>query len=113
MWRRVAAATLAAALVACSGGRPGLGAAPATPSAPRVIRGVVVAIDARGFDDVRSFDLRSEGVVYAIEVDAEIEYSFPLSHLHAHLRGGEPVVVEVEERADHLVAVSIEDAGAR
>ncbi|MFN2526774.1 MAG: hypothetical protein ABR505_11025 [Actinomycetota bacterium] len=82
---------------------------PPPAAAPDELTGVIVEIDARGLDDVRSFTLRSEGETYEILIDDEIDYGFPLSHLNAHRAGADPVLVDLEERDGGLYALSIED----
>ncbi len=93
---------LALSLVGCDGAEPS--------SAPDQVTGVIVEIESVSLEDVESFTLRSEGDVYEILIDPEIEYGFPLSHLNVHRTSAEPVVVELDERDGELYALSIEDA---
>lgn len=74
------------------------------------VTGVVVAIDGEGFDEVESFTLRAAGADHEIWIEPGRDYAFPLNHLHAHLRGSEPVKVRYEEEDGRLVALTIEDA---
>jgi hypothetical protein len=77
---------------------------------PDHVTGVVIEIDAEGFDDVNGFVLKDGDDRYEIFVSERIDYGFPLSHLNAHRAGGEPVRVELDRRDGRLVALSIEDA---
>ena len=78
--------------------------------APSSVEGVIIDIESEGFDDVRSFTLKAGDRTYEIRIDPEVTYGFALSHLNAHRVGGDPVVVELEEREGDLFATSIEDA---
>jgi hypothetical protein len=78
--------------------------------APGAVTGVVVQVDARGLGDVRSFVVKDGSTTYAITVDPDITYDFPLDHLSEHKTSGAPVRVELRERNGELVATSIRDA---
>jgi hypothetical protein len=77
---------------------------------PTEITGVVVEVDSRSLADVRSFEVSSGGDVYLVFIDPAARYSFPPSHLRAHLASAEPVRVGLERRDGRLYATSIEDA---
>ena len=77
---------------------------------PSEITGVIVDIEAERLGDVTSFDLKDGDTIYELFVDTEIEYGFPLGHLHEHLQTAEPVHCEIEERNGRLYAQTIEDA---
>jgi hypothetical protein len=79
-------------------------------AAPDAVTGVVVEIEAQGLDDVRSFTVKDGDELYDISIDPDIDYGFNLGHLNEHRATAEPVRVELEERGDQLVALSIEDA---
>lgn len=98
MIRRLAAALLAAALVtACAGGSS--------------VTGIVVEVDGT-ISNVRSFVLRTtEGEELTFVPAAGIDFNdAPLSHLRDHLRSGEPVRVDYEERDGALIAERVTDA---
>lgn len=78
--------------------------------APTEVTGVVVEIEAQGLGDVRAFTVKDGDDLYEISVDPDIDYGFNLGHLNEHRATAEPVRVELEERGDELVALSIEDA---
>jgi hypothetical protein len=77
---------------------------------PTEVTGVVVEVDSRSLADVRSFEVSSGGDVYVVFIDPAARYSFPPSHLRAHLASAEPVRVGIERRDGRLYATSIEDA---
>ena len=75
------------------------------------IVGVVIRIDSgSGFGDVESFTVKQGDQEFAIFVDPDVTYDFPLAHLNSHRAGAEPVRVEAETREGKLVATSIGDA---
>lgn len=98
-------ALLVAAIVlgACNGGTARSEGSP-------TLTGVVTDVTSTGLDEVSSFELRSEGETYTIQIDEERDYGFPVGHLNAHRTSGEPVIVETTRRDGELVALSIEDA---
>lgn len=96
------AVALALLAPACGGGNDS--------DAPDTVTGVVVEIDSRGLDDVESFTVKDGDELYEISIDPEIEYGFNLGHLNEHRATAEPVRVELQERGDQLIALSIEDA---
>jgi len=79
-------------------------------AAPTSLTGPVVAVDSQGLDDVTSFEIQSGGERYAIYIDPDVDYGFPLGHLGEHRATGQPVTVELEERDEKFYAQSIEDA---
>ncbi len=101
--RRLVLAVCLVPFLGCSDG------AVAPTERPAELTGVVVAIDGEGFDEVESFTLRAGANNHEIWIDPGRDYSFPLNHLHAHLRGAEPVRVEYEEQDGRMIAVTIED----
>jgi len=94
-------------LVSCGGDDPEV----ARPEeAPSEITGVIVAIDAELLGEVESFDVKDGDTIYTLFIDPNIEYSFPLGHLHEHLETAEPVSCKVEKRNGKLYAQTIDDA---
>lgn len=80
--------------------------------ADQVETGVVVAVDAEGLTDVRSFSLRTgEGRTIDFRVGRlQNAAGFPPAHLSVHLTDGVPVRVTFEMDGAQRVAVRIEDA---
>ncbi len=98
MIRRLGALLLLAVLVAsCAGGASAVG--------------VVVEIDG-DLETVRSFVLRTgDGEELTFVPDASADFDgAPLSHLRDHLRSGEEVRVDYEEREGTRIALRISDA---
>ena len=81
-------------------------------TADRTVHGVIVDIvSGTGFGNVISFSVRENQSNVEIFIDPEVEYEdFPLPHIFAHRAAGDPVIVEVEERAGKLFALTIKDA---
>lgn len=71
---------------------------------------MVVEIDSPALGDVRAFTVKDGDDFYEISIDPEVDYGFNLGHLNEHRTTAEPVRVELEQRGDELVALSIEDA---
>ena len=71
---------------------------------------MIVAIDSERLGEVESFDLKDGDTIYTLYIDPEIEYPFPLGHLHEHLQTAEPVECDVESRDGKLYAQTINDA---
>jgi hypothetical protein len=80
------------------------------PPAPSRLEGPIIEVDSEGLGEVRAFTLKSGDQTYEILIAEDVDYGFPLDHLNEHRISGEPVVVQLEERAGKLVALSIEDA---
>jgi hypothetical protein len=82
----------------------------AIPGSP--VRGVVVAVDSRGLDDVRSFTLRSEdGAILVFDLrEMGDSPTFPLGHLAEHQATAEPVIVTFRVDDGILIATEIADA---
>ena len=78
--------------------------------APSQLTGIITDIDGETIAEIQGFTLKADDETYEIRIADDIEYDFPLSHLHEHLVGAEPVEVDLEERDDELYALSIEDA---
>ena len=91
------------ALGACGGDDPQEAGAPSS------VTGIVTAVESEGLNEVTSFTLKDGDDVYAILIDEEIDYGFPLGHLEEHRVGAAPVEVEIEDRDGDLYALSIED----
>jgi hypothetical protein len=80
------------------------------PAAPDQVTGVVIDIVASEIDDIQSFTLKDGDAQYDIYIADDVEYGFPLGHLHEHLQTADPVTVDLEERDDdRLYALTIED----
>jgi hypothetical protein len=79
-------------------------------SADNEITGVIIDIDSSGLNDVTSFTLKDGDENYEIFIDEEIDYGFPLGHLHEHVQTSVPMVVDTVERDGKLYAVMIVDA---
>ena len=94
-------------LVACGGDDP---EAASLEEAPSEVTGVIVEIDAELLGEVESFDIKDGDKIYTLFIDPNIEYPFPLGHLHEHLETAEPVSCKVEERNGKLYAQTIDDA---
>lgn len=60
---------------------------------------------------VRSFTVRTADDTLTFVPDPGGSFAFPLPHLGAHLRSGEPIRVVYEDREGILVAVEVDDAG--
>jgi len=94
-------------LVACGGDDPEV----ARPEeAPSEVTGVIVEIDAELLGEVTSFDVKDGDTIHTLFIDPNIDYQFPLGHLHEHLETAEPVSCKVEERNGKLYAQTIDDA---
>jgi hypothetical protein len=81
-----------------------------TPALPTEIEGVIVSIDSEALGDVTSFDIKDGDSIYTLYIDPQVEYSFPLGHLHEHLETAQPVRCELESRDGELYAQTIDDA---
>jgi hypothetical protein len=86
------------------------GASGDAPGSP--IRGVIVAVDSRGLDDVRSFTLRADdGSIHVFDLrELQDTAAFPLGHLAEHQATAEPVLVAFREQDGVLLATGIDDA---
>lgn len=95
---------------ASSGASPG-GSNVVTPDSP--VAGVVVEVDSRGLNDVRSFKLRTNSGDLLTFTMGELENGdeFPPGHLTEHQAAAAPVLVFFREEGGALVAYRIEDAG--
>jgi len=94
------------------GGDPPPGAIASPPSGTAVVVGVIVAVDARGLDDVRGFTLRREGgeqLEFSL-ADLENGTEFPPGHLAEHQATAEPVRVWYRDAGDERLAIRLEDA---
>ena len=109
MHRRILCLLLVAIMCAACGGDDD-NDTDVTENPPDEITGVIVAIDAEQLGEVESFDLKDGDTIYKLYIDSEIEYPFPLGHLHQHLQTADPVRCEVEQRDDKLYAQTINDA---
>lgn len=100
-------------LGACDGG----GDPKASPSgrdqlAPSEVTGVITDVQSSGLTEVESFTVRNtDNEEYEILLDPETDLGFPPAHLNEHRTSGDPVIVEIDERAGELFATSVEDAG--
>jgi hypothetical protein len=106
----VIALTGGAALIL--GGGPPPGATPSPPAGTAEVVGVIVAVDARGLDDVRGFTLRREGgeqLEFSL-ADLENGTEFPPGHLAEHQATAEPVRVWYRDAGDERLAIRLEDA---
>jgi hypothetical protein len=106
----VIALTGGAALIL--GGGPPPGATPSPPAGTAEVVGVIVAVDARGLDDVRGFTLRREGgeqLEFSL-ADLENATEFPPGHLAEHQATAEPVRVWYRDAGDERLAIRLEDA---
>lgn len=77
---------------------------------PAQVEGVVVEVDSEGLGEVRAFTLKDGDRLYEVAIDPVIDYGFNLDHLQEHVATADPVVVELEQRDDELVATAIDDA---
>lgn len=77
------------------------------------VAGVVIAVDARGLNDVRGFTLRTNtGEIVEFELgELENGDEFPPGHLTEHQAAAAPVLVFFREEGSRLVVHRIEDAG--
>jgi hypothetical protein len=87
-----------------------LGACSDSRGTPSSLEGVIVDIEARGFDNVESFELKTDDATYTIVIDPNRDYGFALNHLRQHLTTGDPVRVDLRDSAGELVALEIVDA---
>ena len=97
---------LAVALAACGGDDSGDAGAT---EAPGEITGVITEIESEGLDQVNSFVVKDGDDVYNVLIATDVDYGFPLGHLHEHRATGDPVRVELETRNGDLYALAIED----
>ena len=76
------------------------------------VRGVVVAVDSRGLDDVRAFTLRTDdGAILVLDLrEMGDSPTFPLGHLAEHQATAEPVIVTFRVDDGILIATEIADA---
>jgi hypothetical protein len=109
MPRRVVCLLLAAVFLAACGGDDGNGTDVAE-NPPDEITGVIVAIDSERLGEVDSFDVKDGDTITTLYIDPDIEYPFPLGHLHEHLETAQPVKCDVEFLDGKLYARTIEDA---
>ncbi|MBA2726101.1 MAG: hypothetical protein H0U53_08935 [Actinobacteria bacterium] len=75
-----------------------------------VILGVLIDIDSVTLDEIDGFTLKAGAEQYEVLIADDVDYEFPLGHLHEHLEGSLPVSVTVETRDGELYALSIDDA---
>lgn len=83
----------------------------APPAASGTATGVVVEVDG-GLTSVDSFTITTalrDRMTFVPAPDGD--FAFPLPHLQAHLRSGDPIVVDWEREDDVLWAVFLDDAG--
>lgn len=107
----VIALTGGAALI-LGGGGPPPGATASPPAGTAEVVGVIVAVDARGLDDVRGFTLRREGgeqLDFSL-ADLENGTEFPPGHLAEHQATAELVRVWYRDAGDERMAIRLEDA---
>ena len=83
------------------------------PGGTTAIEGVIVAVDAEGLGDVRSFDLRTaDGVIRTFGLSAlENGVEFPPGHLVEHSATAQPVRVWYRTEGGQDLAIRLEDAG--
>ena len=100
----VALVGLATFFLAAPGGAP--------PPDTTSVEGVIVAVDAEGLGDVRSFDLRTtDGAVRTFGLAAlENGVEFPPGHLVEHAATAQPVRVWYRTEAGEDLAIRLEDA---
>ena len=79
-------------------------------AAPAEVVGVIVLVQEASNGEVESFEVDSEGETFTIYIAPEVDYGFPLGHLHEHESTGDPVRCVLEEREDRLYALEILDA---
>jgi hypothetical protein len=94
------------------GGTPSPGGTASPPAGTVEVVGVIVAVDARGLDDVRGFTLRREGgeqMAFSL-ADLENGTEFPPGHLAEHQATAEPVRVWYRDAGDERLAIRLEDA---
>ena len=94
-------------------GTPG-GGSPAADALSSPVDGILVAIDAQGFSDVRGFTLRTDAgrqVVFHLGT-LENGAAFPPAHLAEHLATSSRVRVWFRTEGADLVVYRIEDAPA-
>ncbi|MDQ3531157.1 MAG: hypothetical protein M3456_02045 [Actinomycetota bacterium] len=77
---------------------------------PARVTGVVVDVSSQGLGKVTGFVLKDGERSYTITIDRAVDYRFPLDHLNEHRATAAPVQVELEQRGEALIALSIEDA---
>ena len=94
--------------VACSA-EPAGDAQPRPNPPPDPLTGVVTEVVVRD-GAVTAIDVRAEGATHEILIDPARDYGFDLHHLEEHRETGDPVLVDLEQRADGAYAVSIDDA---
>ncbi|MGI8407943.1 MAG: hypothetical protein ACR2L3_05475 [Actinomycetota bacterium] len=75
-----------------------------------VIVGVLIDIDSVTLDEINGFTLKAGAEQYEVLIADDVDYEFPLGHLHEHLEGSLPVSVTVEDRDGKFYALSIDDA---
>jgi hypothetical protein len=102
MNRVLASLALSALLISGCSGEP-------AEETPERITGVILSIESEGFDAVQSFKLKVDEQIYTVNIDPDVEYGFPLSHLNEHLQTAGPVEVHLDDRGGDLYALSIED----
>jgi hypothetical protein len=56
------------------------------------------------------FTVRAGERSWVVTTDPRINYGFPLQHLYEHRETGDPVDLNIEQRDETIVAVSIRDA---
>lgn len=88
-------------LVACSG--------PDRNSDSGTVTGIVVDVVGE-LNDVESFTVLAEGEQHTFTLLPGADYAFPPGHLRDHLRSGDPVRVDWEDRDGARVAVTLDDA---
>lgn len=76
----------------------------------KTVTGVILDIDSVALAEVNGFTLKAGDERYQVLIADDIDYDFPLGHLHEHLEGSLPVAVQIENRGGDLYALSIDDA---
>ena len=100
-------------LVAASGGAAYLlSGQPDGSATADSVSGVIVGVESEGLDQVRGFDLRTQGgtTVTFVLGDLENGATFPPGHLVEHQATGQPVRVSFVTDGATKVAIRIEDA---
>jgi hypothetical protein len=82
------------------------------PPGTTAVEGVIVAVDAEGLGDVRSFDLRTtDGTIRTFGLAAlENGFEFPPGHLIEHSATAQPVRVWYRTEAGEDLAIRLDDA---
>ena len=100
---RVVAALLVV-LAACGGSEP------LTSTDQDRVVGLIVEIEPEEGTTVEGFVVEeNDGDSFDIRIDQNLDYGFDLNHLREHMDGDLPVDVDIDQRDDRLIALSIED----